>query len=71
MRPSIWHSPAKQLIIANLEQSGYEIVRKWATVLKNTNDEEFFEEFQKRTEEHDLYRNLDFKKTFPELASHL
>ena len=71
MRPSIWSGPAKDIIIQKLECSRYEIVRKWATVIRNTDDKAFFEEFQQRTEEHDLYRRLNFRNTFPELAPYL
>jgi len=71
MRPSVWAGPARAKIIRQLESSEYLAVRRWAGLIINTDDTDQFETFKQRLHEHDQYRNLDFRKTFPELAEYI
>lgn len=71
LRPTVWNKHAKMFIAKHLESSQNDEVRKWAHHLNSLDDSKVFNEFIKRTIAHDQYRKLDFKKTFPELASYL
>ncbi len=68
MRPSIWPVPAKEYIISHLLDSKHDDCNTWAKYLINTNDDEHFNTFLKYLTQHDQYRNLNFKKTFPEMS---
>ena len=67
-RPAVWPDQVRDMIANHLESSPRPQVQLWAGLMRQTNDSEFFEEFQKRTRAHDQYRKLDFATTFPELA---
>lgn len=71
MRPSVWSSPAKKLIIEQLSSSNYQDVRLWAGMISAADDTEFFNEFVENLHKHDQYRQLDFTKTFPELNGYI
>lgn len=71
MRPSVWEQPAKSQIINKLISSEHTDVQNWADLLTNTNDDILFKQFRTKVKEHDAYRKLDFKKTFPELAEYI
>lgn len=67
MRPSVWPGRARQCIIDKL-QTGNQDARSWAALIANTDDSDHFDVFCKRLTQHDQYRDLDFAKTFPEMA---
>jgi radical SAM protein with 4Fe4S-binding SPASM domain len=71
LRPTVWHNDAKMFIINHLESSQNSEVRKWANHLNSIDDSNLFDSFVERTTVHDQYRNLDFKKIFPELGSYV
>jgi MoaA/NifB/PqqE/SkfB family radical SAM enzyme len=71
LRPTVWSKDAKMHIIKHLESSQLAEVKKWAHHLTTIDDSTEFEVFVKRTHAHDKYRSLDFKKTFPELATYI
>lgn len=71
MRPAVWCEPARKLIIEHLNTSQYDDVKQWAHLVSNTDDSEYFNEFKNKLHLHDQYRNLDFTKTFPELADYV
>lgn len=71
LRPTVWNNDAKMYIIKHLESSQLAELKKWAHHLNSINDSTEFEAFVNRTHAHDKYRNLDFKKTFPELATYI
>jgi hypothetical protein len=70
MRAGIWPVAARTAIAEHLLTSQYPDVPVWAQLLLDSDDSENFDQFQQRTKQHDQYRNLDFKHTFPELAKH-
>ena len=71
MRPTVWPDPARQYIIDHLKNSHHPDILAWINLLSTTDDSIMFNEFQQRLVQHDQYRALDFKITFPELAKYL
>ena len=71
MQPEVWSTNAKEYIITHLESSNYVDVVRWASLLKNTDNSTMFESFKKYLRQHDEYRNTNFIKTFPELATYI
>jgi MoaA/NifB/PqqE/SkfB family radical SAM enzyme len=68
MRPSVWSLPAREFIIRHLNSSTHLDCHTWAEYLNRQDDSNQYANFVKYLHQHDQYRNLDFKKTFPELA---
>lgn len=71
MRPSVWSQPARDFIVAHLLTSQYQDVQIWANLINNTDDSDQFDIFKQRCQEHDIYRKLNFKDTFSELAPYI
>lgn len=71
MRPTVWNQLAKSVIENKLQSSSFNDVRVWAKLVHNNNDSDRFEDFQKFVHQHDQYRNLDFRTTFPEMAPYI
>ena len=71
MRPTIWTNRARTKIVTQLLNSKHKDLLTWATLIANNNDSALFETFKTKVKEHDAYRQLDFGKTFPELAEYL
>jgi MoaA/NifB/PqqE/SkfB family radical SAM enzyme len=69
MRPTVW--PEKRSIKTHLENSQHTDVRAWAEMINNSDDQVHFDEFCQRLHQHDQYRNLNFAKTFPEMAQYI
>lgn len=68
-RPSVWCASAKAYIIKHLESSNQTDCKTWANLLSSTDeDSKYFTKFVESVSWHDAYRNLDFRKTFPEMA---
>ncbi len=67
MRPSVWPTDAKAVIVAKLNQSHHQDVQQWARLLENSDDSDHFEMFTQKLYQHDRYRNLHFQSVFPEL----
>ena len=67
-RPAVWPHAVRNEIATHLLSSVRPQVRNWAGLMTNTDDSEYFEEFQRRVCLHDAYRKLSFTTTFPELA---
>jgi radical SAM protein with 4Fe4S-binding SPASM domain len=68
---TVWPETIKKIIISKLQTSKFDIVKNWATLLSHHDDSSNFLMFQQFVKNHDSYRQLDFKKTFSELASYL
>ena len=71
MRPGIWPTEANHAIAKHLGNSKHDDVRVWADAIVKNRDADQFEEFCKRLQQHDQYRDIDFKTTFPEIASYI
>lgn len=71
MRPSVWPAPVRNIIVEQLLTSQFDDVRVWGELMQNSDDSKHFETFKTKLMQHDLYRDLNFKNTFPELASHI
>jgi MoaA/NifB/PqqE/SkfB family radical SAM enzyme len=71
MRPTVWAEPARTKIINQLLTSKNTDILNWATLMANNDDSSLFDKFKIKIKEHDDYRQLDFRKTFPELAEYI
>jgi hypothetical protein len=71
MRPSVWSTPARDVIINKLFSSNDPDVKQWAELIRNTDDSDLFDEFKEKMQKHDEYRALNFADTFPELATYI
>jgi len=54
-----------------LKHSQHADILAWINLLSTTDDSIMFNEFRQRLVQHDQFRALDFKITFPELAQYL
>jgi hypothetical protein len=71
MTPTVWYQSARQDIVDKLKTSQYPEVQAWAGLVDNTDHSNHFEDFKHYLNEHDRYRELNFKQTFPELARYI
>jgi MoaA/NifB/PqqE/SkfB family radical SAM enzyme len=71
MRIGVWPSTVRHMISEHLLTSKYQDVNVWAQLLLASDDHEYFDQFKQRVYQHDQYRNLNFKHTFPELAQYI
>jgi hypothetical protein len=69
MRPEVWPDAVKRVIVTQLQSSKHADAHAWAELIQNCDGSEHFELFKTKLHQHDAYRNLDFSKTFPELAA--
>ena len=67
MRPQVYPQAIKDKIIEHLQRSQHKDVQTWATYLSNNDGSDYYDEFLRLTDAHDLYRNLNFATTFPEV----
>jgi organic radical activating enzyme len=67
MRPQVYPQTVKDKIIEHLQSSQHKDIHTWATYLSDNDSSAYYDEFLRLTDAHDLYRNLNFAKTFPEL----
>jgi len=68
MRPSIFPNSIKRKIIDHLQTSKHKEMISWISLLKNSDDSQYYKVFCDMRDKHDLYRNLDYKKIFPEFS---
>lgn len=71
MRAGVWPQAIRTAIAEHLLTSQHSDVIVWAQMLLKSDDSEYYDQFLQRTQQHDQYRNLDFKTTFPELTKYL
>jgi len=67
MRPDVFPHTVKQQIIQHLRTSEYEDVHTWASLIENNDSSNFWDDFLLYNDKHDIYRNTNFARTFPEL----
>jgi len=71
MRPAVWSAHARKAIVDHLLTSHNDDVQVWGSLMQNSDDSEHFQTFKTMLEQHDQYRSLDFRNTFPELAEYI
>ena len=71
MRPAVWTAPVRNIIADHLMSSQYHDVKVWGQMMQRSNDSKHFETFKTKLEQHDQFRSLDFRNTFPELAKYI
>jgi MoaA/NifB/PqqE/SkfB family radical SAM enzyme len=71
MRPAVWPAPIRNIIADYLLSSQYDDVKVWGQMIQRSNDSGQFETFKTKLAQHDQFRSLDFRNTFPELAKYL
>ena len=67
MRPDVFPTSIKEQIVVHMRTSKHEDVHTWADYLENNSSNEYYDDWIKYTNKHDVYRNTNFAKTFPEL----
>ena len=67
MRPTVFPSSVREKIASHLKSSRHKIVRNWGDYMENNDNSKYYEEFLARKDQHDLYRDLNFAKTFSEV----
>jgi len=67
MRPDVYTKSVKDKIVKKLKQSKNQDVLTWSEYLRSNDSSEYYEKFLKMRDAHDLYRNTNFAKTFPEV----
>ena len=67
LQPSIYPKRIKDLIVKKLRKGKHIDIIRWSKILDDNDDSEYFQNFLSYTDRHDLYRNTNFAKTFPEL----
>jgi len=67
MRPCVFPTDIKNKIISHLKTSKHLDVHMWSNYLDNNDDSEHWNQFLIMRDKHDLYRNTNFAKTFPEV----
>lgn len=71
MRPTVWPIHVRNIIANHLLLSQYDDVKVWGQLMQNSDDSNYFETFKTKLAQHDQYRSLNFKNTFPELALYI
>jgi|TARA_R110002060_G_scaffold78038_1_gene90454 hypothetical protein len=67
MRPTVFPKLVKEKIIQHLNSSRHQDVHTWANYLSTNDSSEHFDYFLQMKDAHDVYRNLNFANTFPEV----
>ena len=71
MRPTVWPVHVRDIIAEHLLLSQNADVQNWGRLMQRSDDSEHFETFKTKLEQHDQYRSLNFRNTFPELAKYI
>lgn len=69
MRPTVWPTAVKNVIVDKLAQSNYTSdIAPWIELLTTVDDSNYYADFCRYLALHDQYRGLTFKDVFPEMA---
>lgn len=71
MRPAVWSEHARRAIVKHLLTSHNDDVQVWGKLMQNSDDSEYFQTFKTMLAQHDQFRSLDFRNTFPELVEYI
>jgi len=69
MRPTVWPLSSRIAIVDHLKSSQFPDIHTWAKMINKLDDSEYFDEFKRRTQQHDQYRGLNFNETFKEISN--
>jgi len=67
MRPDVFPSIIRKQIAQHMRTSKHTDVHTWADYLEKNSSDEYYMDWIKYKDKHDVYRNLNFAKTFPQL----
>jgi radical SAM protein with 4Fe4S-binding SPASM domain len=67
LRPSVYPKKIRNHISLKLRKSKHIDVIRWSEFINNEDNSEHFDNFLIYKDKHDVYRNTNFAKTFPEL----
>ena len=67
MRPCVYKDTIKERISKHLQSSMHPDVLQWSNYLKNNDSSKYYNKFLTMRDKHDVYRNTNFAKTFPEV----
>ena len=67
MRSDVFPSKVRKQIASHMRTSKHEDVHIWADYIENNSSDEYYNDWVKYKDKHDVYRNTNFAKTFPEL----
>lgn len=67
MRPCVYKDNIKERIAKHLSTSKYTDVVTWSNYLKHNDSSKHYDKFIIMRDKHDVYRNTNFAKTFPEV----
>lgn len=70
-RPTVWRKEGTEFIIEQLKNSDYDLSSFVSLVETEDVSEKYFDLFRYKILRHDIYRNLSFKETFPEMHEFL
>ena len=71
MRPTVWPEHVRDVVAKHLLLSQNADARDWSKLMQTSDDSEHFETFKVKLEQHDQFRSLNFRNTFPELAKYI
>lgn len=71
MQPTVWSTPAREVIHSKLTESCNVDIQPWAELIKNSPESDQFELFCARLKQHDQFRGTSFDTVFPELSKWL
>lgn len=71
LRPTVWPEHVRQAIAQRLESQSDPDLAPWIAMLNTVDDSMLYNEFLQHIDQHSAYRKLNFKDTFPELASYI
>ncbi len=67
MRPCVYKNSVRTSIAKHLSKSKHADVVTWGKYLEVNDSSEYYEHFLTMRDRHDVYRNTNFAKTFPEV----
>ena len=67
MRPCVYKDTVKNNIAKHLACSKHKDVLQWSKYLQDNDSSKHWNKFMTMRDKHDVYRNTNFAKTFPEV----
>ena len=67
MRPDLYPKKIRDVIVTKLRKTEHIDVLRWSKLISEQDSSKYFSDFLIYKDKHDVYRNTNFAKTFPEL----